>query len=78
MIGESGDNILAAILRHHVVKTGEGTVGHPAALVKAVDDAVGDVTRTIVVRVKRRGEQEAGEREMTILALTPKQAGRSG
>jgi len=39
VIEKSGDNVLPAVLGHHVVKTRISAVGHAAALVKALDDA---------------------------------------
>lgn len=39
VIEKTGDNVLPAVLCHHVVKTGISAVGHSAALVKALDDA---------------------------------------
>ena len=39
MIEKSGDNVLPAVLGHYVVKTRISTVGHAAALVKALNDA---------------------------------------
>ena len=38
MIEKSRDNVLPAILGHHVLKTGISAVGHAAAIVKAVGD----------------------------------------